>query len=268
MAPPNPAPLSKARYDALLRDIQDLLRSADTAVASHKVRAYWQLGQRLARERIEKGAGYHNAILRDLAADSRIALRTLQRTVAFHAAYPKPPSPDAGLNWFHYLQLVPLPPDLREHYSRLALQKQLSAQRLAALIQAETSQHPEADTLLPRPTAPSYLYKAALHALVDADTLDVIFDLGFHITRGERIRLACLDAPELTTKQGRAARDFVAACLIPAKTLVVQTRKQDLHGRYVGHLFYSVREVSIEACFARGIYLNEQLLTEGLAERV
>lgn len=50
MTAPKPAPLSSKRYTALLRDIQKLLRSADTANNTQKVHFYWHVGERIVSE--------------------------------------------------------------------------------------------------------------------------------------------------------------------------------------------------------------------------
>src|SRR5690606_12636833 len=101
----------------------------------------------------------------------------------------------------------------------------------------------------------------------DGDTLDLDIDLGFGVFRKIRVRLADIDAPEGTTKAGRAGRDFVVSALMGAKTVCVKTLKVDLHGRYVVHLFYLARAASLSRCFVDGAYLNDVLVREGLARR-
>ncbi len=54
--------------------------------------------------------------------------------------------------------------------------------------------------------------------------------------------------------------------LARAPTVVVKTNKVDLHGRYVGHLFYSGREQAPAEVFAKGRYLNAELVAQGLAK--
>jgi hypothetical protein len=46
---------------------------------------------------------------------------------------------------------------------------------------------------------------------------------------------------------------------------VIHTRRADLHGRYLAHVFYSTRGLSFEKTFEKGHYLNQQLLDEKLA---
>ena len=87
-------------------------------------------------------------------------------------------------------------------------------------------------------------YRARLAAtakggVVDGDTLDVVIDLGFHVTRQERVRLAGVNAPEMDTPAGPVARDWVVAWLTQATgewPLLLRTEKpnpRDRYGRYV-----------------------------------
>lgn len=74
-----------------------------------------------------------------------------------------------------------------------------------------------------------------------------------------------LDRPDNASRAGRNARDLVFNRLTSAKTIVVQTQRTDLHGRYVMHLFYSDEEISKTQCVEQGTYLNEELVTAGHA---
>ncbi|MBT8464508.1 MAG: hypothetical protein HKN97_11440 [Myxococcales bacterium] len=42
--------------------------------------SYWSIGHRIAKERLNTRASYHNAILTDLSRDLDIGVRTFQRT--------------------------------------------------------------------------------------------------------------------------------------------------------------------------------------------
>ena len=134
---------------------------------------------------------------------------------------------------------------------------------------SQDSAQPGGTVRIERPTEPSYLYAATVLNVVDGDTLDLTIDLGFHTDRRGRFRLADIDAPELDTKAGRAARDFVVTRLANARTLVVKTQhaqRTDLYGRYIAHVFYSPTQVDIDACFQTGTHLNNELLDDGHAE--
>lgn len=51
-----------------------------------------------------------------------------------------------------------------------------------------------------------------------------------------------------------------------AKVVTIRTIKVDVYGRYVGHVFYSFNEEDDwEKVFAKGLWLNQELLDRGLA---
>lgn len=259
--------LSETRYQKLARDVAELLAAADGVAQSERIEAYWHVGARIAREKLGEGIGYHNSILRDLAADSGLAIRTLQEAVNFHGAYAAPPSSSA-LSWSHYRLLAKIPTRAeRTRFEKLCIEKNWNARDLAhAIASSQFPAGPKLEQRLKRPSDPSYLYLARALALVDADTFDLDIDLGFHSWTKQRVRLAQVDAPEFGTPTGRAARNYAARLLAPARTLVVKSLKTDLHGRFVVHLFFSADSLSPSECFTTGHYLNDLLLRSGHAE--
>ena len=144
----------------------------------------------------------------------------------------------------------------------------LSVKRLTAAIQGNhylsALDRPKGKPLeLPRPSDPSYLYKAEVRDVIDADSLLLDIDLGFEVIRRQRIRLARIDAPPRDTPEGAAGRRFVREQLAVARTLIVNTRKSDLHGRYVAHIFYAFNKRGIDHTFIKGRYLNQELVDKG-----
>ena len=91
-----------------------------------------------------------------------------------------------------------------------------------------------------------YTYAAKLIEVIDGDTVDLLIDLGFGVHVQERCRLYGIDAPEMPTAQGQAARAYLES-LIGAATgdLHVQTikmtrkpkEKTDKYGRYLAVLY-------------------------------
>ena len=67
--------------------------------------------------------------------------------------------------------------------------------------------------------------------VVDGDTIDVVIDLGFDLSKKERVRLAGIDTPESRTrdleekKLGLEAKEHLATNLTNAKQLIISTEK-------------------------------------------
>jgi micrococcal nuclease len=120
---------------------------------------------------------------------------------------------------------------------------------LAALVPAK-AEPPDADTL--------YHYRAVIADVYDGDTVTVDVDLGFSVwVRGERLRLARIDAPEVRGDEreaGLAARDFLRN-LILNKPIIVQTirDRKGKFGRYIAELWLD------------GENVNDRLVAEGHA---
>ena len=88
-----------------------------------------------------------------------------------------------------------------------------------------------------------YIYRAELVRVVDGDTVDLIIDLGFDTFRRERFRLYGIDAPEMRTEAGKAARAWLWDALQPLEAIYVQTlqlatkAKRDKYGRFLAVLY-------------------------------
>jgi endonuclease YncB( thermonuclease family) len=266
--------LAERDYNKLLADLRRIIaegkEEAERAATQALTESYWAIGQRIHKEKLNTRANYHNAILADLSTDLDIGLRTLQRTVIFYRTYKRPPRVK-GLSWAHYRVLMQLQdPDERAFYEDLAVDDSLSAKRLTIAIKGEryADATPGKAIELPRPTDPSYLYKAEPHDIIDADTLLLDIDLGFEVIRRQRIRLARVDAPARDTPEGARGRRYVREQLAVARTIVVKTIKADLHGRYVAHVFYAFNNRGIERTFLEGRYLNQELVGKGFARVV
>ena len=269
--------VTQREYKKLLADLQRIIgegkQSAERAAAQALVNSYWAIGKRIAKEKLNTRADYHSAILADLSADLAIGARTLQRTVTFYQTYRRPPSID-GLSWAHYRILMQLrDPAERTFYEQLAATDTLSVKRLNVAIQSDHYQSAQATSggkpvTIPRPSDPSYLYKAEVRDVIDADTVLLDIDLGFEVIRRQSIRLARIDAPPRDTTLGKQGRRFVREQLATARTVVVNTRKYDIHRRYVAHLFYAFNSRGIEHTFLKGRYLNQELVSKGFAKMV
>ena len=107
-----------------------------------------------------------------------------------------------------------------------------------------------------------------INRVVDGDTIDVTLDLGFSLTKKERVRIAGVDTPEKRTRNleekelGIDAtnwlKDKIKDTLTGDNELTIRTELVGgvgKYGRLLGWLYIGDAEIS----------LNEQMITEGYA---
>ncbi|MBW2736032.1 MAG: thermonuclease family protein [Deltaproteobacteria bacterium] len=271
--------LSKRAYGCLLTDLRRLLEEgrarSEAALSRELIRTYHAIGQRIAAERLTERAGYGGAILGELADELGMHVRVLQQALAFARLYREAPTEHAHLRWTHYRELLrATSDDARSWYAEQAETQTWTARQLAeairrgahtrALVGVDVPDSQQAPGL-PRPQAATYVYKATVERVVDGDTLLLVVDLGFHVLKRQRVRLARLDTPALQQEGGREAQSFVRDVLASVDFVVVKTNKIDLYGRYVGHIFYAPGVEDAQQVFAKGRYLNAELVKGGFA---
>ena len=115
---------------------------------------------------------------------------------------------------------------------------------------------------------PSFAYGAVIERVVDGDTLLVLIDLGFGNIVRERLRLRGVNTPELGTPEGEAAKAVVEKLLPPGTPLVIKSSQTDDYGRFVADVFYLNADSSPEDIAKSGVYLNQKLMDDGLAQRM
>ncbi|MFA5167932.1 MAG: DUF1016 N-terminal domain-containing protein [Candidatus Omnitrophota bacterium] len=128
-----------------------------------------------------------------------------------------------------------------------------------------------------------YTYRTYVHRVLDGDTIEAVVDLGFGITTMQTLRFRGIDAPEIATRDGMEAKEFVESVIAspagakqsqndgiaassrqPAELLamtakfpvLIKTTKSDKYDRYLVDVF------------AGDKYVNNLLLKQGLAVRV
>lgn len=86
--------------------------------------------------------------------------------------------------------------------------------------------------------APTYVYRAVVSKIVDADTMDLKIDLGFRIGTLIRVRLLGINAPEMRTQEGKAAKGALLSFLPIGSEVIVRTYKDpvDKFGRWLGNV--------------------------------
>ena len=90
-----------------------------------------------------------------------------------------------------------------------------------------------------------YTYRGEVKAVVDADTVDVLIDLGFGVHTMQRLRLYGIDAPEMRTEAGKIAKEYVKSVLLGVngdnfEYVYVRTIKdrKDKYGRKLAVLYF------------------------------
>ncbi|MES2677707.1 MAG: DUF1016 N-terminal domain-containing protein [Pseudomonadota bacterium] len=265
-----PATLNKQQYTKLLSDIKTLQQNSTNKTNHQLVETYWKIGKRIESEQLSQNAGYHNSIIQTLSEDLEIDQSNLSRCINFFHLYKSTPKNEI-LGWSHYRHLMTIKDQtLRASLEQEAIKNKWSKNQLICAIKLATEKKDKSQkTILKRPTNPTYLYQAKVIKVIDGDTLNLYIDLGFDIHKNQRIRLACVDCPEITTKAGKEAQTFVQQKLTTLNSLMIQTQKADIYGRYIAHIFYDpTNKKSPAQIFESGVYLNEELLQNKLAVRI
>lgn len=81
-------------------------------------------------------------------------------------------------------------------------------------------------------------YRATVAKVIDGDTVDLVVSLGFHVSIAIRTRLLGIDAPEVSTPEGKAVRDTLRQMLPVGTAVTVQTQKHpgDKYGRWLARI--------------------------------
>lgn len=105
-----------------------------------------------------------------------------------------------------------------------------------------------------------YIYYGEVLDVYDGDTYTINFDLGFKISKIEKVRLYGVDTSEIRTrdnsekKRGYAARNFVIRKIL-GKRLVIKTYREEKYGRYL-----------VDIILPDGNDLSELLIKKGYAK--
>ena len=263
--------LSKSQYQNLLNDIQNLisqgLEKTKEEGNNAVILTYWQIGKRINEESLSTKSNYHNSVLKEISNELEIERSNLSRCLSFYQTYQTPPK-QTNLSWSHYRHLIAIKDKkTRDALEKQAIKENWSKEKLLSAIKNLNNRVSKDGILqLNRPKMPSYIYKAKILEIIDGDTLLVDIDLGFQCHKEQRIRLAEIQAPELITKDGKTSFHHLRNKLGQISQIVIQTKKIDIYGRYLGHIFYNKNDEfkSIDDVFKNGIYLNQELLDDGV----
>ena len=105
-----------------------------------------------------------------------------------------------------------------------------------------------------------YTYSAYVTGVYDGDTITVDIDLGFDIIlKNQKIRLVGINAPEvrgITREDGIKSRNRLRELILKKKiTLETIKDKKEKYGRFLGKIYLN------------GVYINDQLISEGFAQQ-
>ena len=115
----------------------------------------------------------------------------------------------------------------------------------------------------PPPAVKLYHYQAKVISVHDGDTCTVDIDLGLTTWKhGEVVRLARVNAPELTGKSARTgarSRDHLRSLIEGRKILLATIRdRREKYGRYLGEVWVDVD--------GKLVNVNDAMVTAGHAE--
>lgn len=83
-----------------------------------------------------------------------------------------------------------------------------------------------------------YTYNATVSKIIDGDTIEVVVDLGFHLTSRQRVRILGINTPELFSGTNREAgleakTDTFKWCESVLYAVTITTSKADGFGRWL-----------------------------------
>lgn len=86
-----------------------------------------------------------------------------------------------------------------------------------------------------------YIFKAKVLRVIDGDTLEMRFDLGFHIHTVREVRLLGVDTLEQGQVNYSEAKTFIMQTVL-GEDVYVQTYQADAFGRYLADVWYQEGE--------------------------
>ncbi|MBU3958123.1 MAG: DUF1016 family protein [Nanoarchaeota archaeon] len=129
-------------YAEILKDVKSILENAKCraykAVDNLRVQAYWQIGERIMREELQRRerANYGERLVENLAADLDIAKRNLYNSVKLYMVYPILHTVCAQLSWSHLRVLIYMESkEKRKFYESHAVANAWSVRELREQIQ-------------------------------------------------------------------------------------------------------------------------------------
>lgn len=116
-----------------------------------------------------------------------------------------------------------------------------------------------------------YCYKALIISVHDGDTVRADIDLGLGVwRRNESLRLARIDAPELSEPEGYESREYLRSALSLTSFTMVQTirDKKEKYGRYLAEIWVESKDALAigESPVEAWINVNDLMILSGHAQ--
>lgn len=108
-----------------------------------------------------------------------------------------------------------------------------------------------------------YDYPAQVLAVVDGDTIDIVRDAGADLSQHMRIRLNKINAPEMSTAEGKAAKVWLSELIAKSdgKIYIFTIKdKKEKYGRYLGEFWLWGEDPS------KTPSINDRMVTSGHAK--
>ncbi len=112
-----------------------------------------------------------------------------------------------------------------------------------------------------------YTFKARITEVIDGDTVKALLYRGFGLKVIRTLRLRGIDAPDLQTKQGEKAKEYIQDKVLNLPFVIIKTYCRDIYLRYLTDVFYLPKTKDVYKVAKKGNYLNQELIDEGLAKR-
>lgn len=91
-----------------------------------------------------------------------------------------------------------------------------------------------------------WIVPATVVSIVDGDTFHLVLDLGWRISYQARVRIAHVNAPELSTPEGVAAREWAETVIKPGDPVVFRSKALDKWGRPLGELAFGPEAARVD----------------------
>lgn len=78
-----------------------------------------------------------------------------------------------------------------------------------------------------------YQYKATVNRVIDGDTVNLTIDLGFRLSMTSNCRLAGINAPEMSTEEGKTSKIALTIMLGSGDKVTINSTGLDKYGRPV-----------------------------------